>query len=406
MVKSAKHKWTFASRFRRHAFGWRSQPAIERIKEAVSEITAVARRDSILAGEGAVLLLERISPALENIDSSSGAIGSAVNRAIEALVTVVVAAPADAKTRDHWLERLWEAYQADQIPYLETLGDYWGGLCASPEVAGQWADRLIGICRLAFDPDPNVRGYFHGTTVCLSALLAAGRPQEILDLLAINPRKIWNYREYGVRALAAMGRSDDAIRYAEEGRGLNDSPVAIARACEAILLSEGRREEAYRRYGPIANQAATYAGWFRGVLKKYPEQKPADVLDDLVAETPGEEGKWFAAAKDAKLFDKAIALANATPCSPQTLTRAARDFVDTNPTFALEAGVTALRWLAQGYGYEITPVDVHSAYSFTMKAAERAGRAEEIRRLVRHYVAEGRLSDVLRGVLGPEPEPS
>lgn len=64
------------------------------------------------------------------------------------------------------------------------------------------------------------------------------------------------------------------------------------------------------------------------------------MLDDLVAETPGEEGKWFAAAKDAKLFDKAIALANLTACSPQTLTRAARDFADTNPAFALEAGVT------------------------------------------------------------------
>ena len=291
-----------------------------------------------------------MSPAFEQVDSSSGAIGSAVNRAIEALVSIVVAAPADGRTRDHWLERLWEAYQADQIPYIETLGDYWGDLCASPEVAARWADRLIGICRLAFDPDPNLRGYFHGTTVCLSALLAAGRHQDILDLLAINPRTIWNYRDYGVKALAAMGRPDEAIRYAEEGRGLNDNPVAIARACEAILLSEGRREEAYHRYGLIANQAVTYAGWFRGVLKKYPEKTAMDVLDDLVAETPGEEGKWFAAAKDAKLFDKAIALANRTPCSPQTLTRAARDFADTNPAFALEAGVTALRWLAQGYG--------------------------------------------------------
>src|ERR1022692_4850805 len=99
MVKSAKHKWTFASRFRRHAFGWRSQPPIARIKEAVSEISAMARRDNLLAAEGAALLLERISPALEQVDSSSGAIGSAVNRAIETLVSVIVAAPADAKTR-------------------------------------------------------------------------------------------------------------------------------------------------------------------------------------------------------------------------------------------------------------------------------------------------------------------
>ena len=55
--------------------------------------------------------------------------------------------------------------------------------------------------------------------------------------------------------------------------------------------------------------------------------KPASVvLADLVRHTAGEEGKWFAAAKDAKLFDEAVALANARPCDPKTLTRAARDF--------------------------------------------------------------------------------
>jgi hypothetical protein len=135
---------------------------------------------------------------------------------------------------------------------------------------------------------------------------------------------------------------------------------------------------AYRRHGLIANQAVTHAAWFRAVRKTYPERTPAEVLDDLAAVTPGEEGRWFAAAKDAKLFDKAIALANLTPCSPQTLTRAARDYAVTNPTFALEAGVTAIRWLAQGHGYEVTALDVHSAYMHTMSAARRAGRADEI----------------------------
>ena len=62
------HPWEFTSRFRRHAFGWRSQPAIQRIHQAVSEIKKIARRDPLLGGEGAVLLLERISPALENVD--------------------------------------------------------------------------------------------------------------------------------------------------------------------------------------------------------------------------------------------------------------------------------------------------------------------------------------------------
>jgi hypothetical protein len=362
----------------------------------------VARHDKLLGAEGAVLLLERLSPALEHVDSSSGAIGSTVNHAIDALVEIIASASSDPETRDRWLERLWEAYQADEIPYIETLGDHWGELCGTPAVAAGWADRLIGVCRMAFDPDPNVRGYFHGTTVCLSALLAAGRHQEILDLLALNPRTIWHYRQYGVKALAAMGRPAEAVRYAEEGRGLNDSAVAIARVCEAILLAAGDRELAYRRYGVMANQAGTYTAWFRAVLKKYPDRRPADILDDLVAETPGEDGKWFAAAKDAKLFDKAIALANLTPCSPQTLTRAARDFAETNPMFAVEAGATAIRWLAQGHGYEVTALDVHSAYTHTMNAAKRAGRADEIRALIRHYVTDGPLREFMTTVLGRE----
>jgi tetratricopeptide (TPR) repeat protein len=402
-VQAQKHKWTFKARFRRRAFGWRSQPGIARIKEAVSEITNVARHDKALAAEGAVLLLERLSPALEHVDSSSGAIGSAVNRAIETLVEIIAAAPADAKIRDRWLSRLWDAYQADEIPYIEHLGDQWGELCASKDVASRWADDLLGPCRAAWSADPRLGGFFKGTTNCLSALLAAGRYEDILGLLEVAPYKMWHYRQYGVKALAAMGRPTEAIRYAEDGRGLNDSPIAIARVCERILLSSGHLDEAYRRYGLAANQATTYVAWLRAVTKKYPHKKASDIINDLVAQTPGDEGKWFAAAKEAKLFDKAIALANRTPCSPQTLTRAARDFAQKNPTFALEAGVTALRWMLLGYGYEITSLDVRDAYAFTMKAAERAGRSEEIRQLIRLMIAKETVGDrfVVR-VLGPE----
>ena len=79
-------------------------------------------------------------------------------------------------------------------------------------------------------------------------------------------------------------------------------------------------------------------GFDVGILKlggeKYPNKTKAEVLADLVEHTPGHEGKWFAAAKSAKLFDEAIALANQTPCSPQTLTRAARDFEEWTSTAA------------------------------------------------------------------------
>ncbi len=387
MAKPSAHKWEFRARFRRHAFGWRSQPAIGRVREAVSEIKKIARKDKMLAAEGAVLFLEQVSPALGRVDSSSGAIGTAVNNAIAALAGIIAAAPAGEETRDAWLERLWEAYQDDKIPYIERLGDYWGEFCVSQETASRWADRLMGTCKTAWRPDPNFHGYFKGTTNCLSALYAAERYDELLDLLELAPYKDWHYRQYGVKSLAALGKRAQAIRYAEEGRGLNDSPTAIAQACEEILLSAGLADEAYKRYGLLANQAGTYTAWFRAVAKKYPHKKPAEILDDLVAETPGEEGKWFAAAKDAKLFAEAIALANRTPCSPQTLTRAARDFEEEKPDFAIEAGMAALRWLVEGYGYEITSLDVLNAYSHTMKAAENAGCTEQTRQRIHDLVA-------------------
>jgi hypothetical protein len=372
---------------RRGAFGWRSEPAILAVRRGVSEITSVARRDPVLAAEGAVLFLERASPALQNVDGSSGAIGNAVNHAVEALAAIIARAPAGPTVREGWLERLWEAYRQDAMPYIEALGDFWGDLCASPETASAWADRLVPMMAMAWSSESERRGYFHGTTACFSALLRAGRYMDLLALLEKAPFSWWMYRQWGVRALVALGRPDDAIAYAEASREINDSPVAIAAACEEILLASDRREEAYRRYAMTATRGTSYLATYRALARKYPDKKPEDLLADLVATTPGQEGKWFATAKEVRLYDEAIRLATQAPCDPKTLARAARDFADARPEFAIEAGLAALRWLAQGYGYEITGADVWDAYRHTMKAAETAGRAGQVRECIRALVA-------------------
>ncbi len=67
------------------------------------------------------------------------------------------------------------------------------------------------------------------------------------------------------------------------------------------------------------------------------EQLVNDGTWHFIQSMPGEEGKWFATAKEAGLLDLAIELANRSPSEPRTLTRAARDFMDKNPAFALEA---------------------------------------------------------------------
>jgi len=357
------------------------------IKEAVSEIKRVARKDPVLGGEGAVLFFEKISPAIERVDSSSGAIGTAVNNAIDALVPIIARAPAKDKLRDKWIEHLWLAVEKDDIPYIELLPDHWGELCVTTERASDWADKFIGLLRLTWaDPKPGM--HYKGTSACFSALLKAGRNSEIVELLKDAPYKFWPDRKWGVKALVAMGKKAEALRFAEGSRGLNEPDSIIDETCEKILLTSGMAEEAYSRYAATANQKTTYLATFRAIAKKYPNKKPVDILQDLVAGTPDDEGKWFAAAKSVGLYNEAIELANRTPCDPRTLTRAARDMAETEPEFAVEAGMAALRWLVKGHGYEITGMDIQEAYDYTMKAADNAGYKSETFKRIRKLVAK------------------
>jgi hypothetical protein len=404
MTTTQAHKWEWKARFRRHAFGWRSQPAITRVKQAVAEIKKVAKKDPVLAAEGAVVFLERVSPALEHVDSSSGSIGTAVNNAIAALVPIVANAPVAATTREAWLERLFAAHQADDVPYIEQLDDHWGELCASREVASAWADRLIGITRMALRPDRSPGEHFHGTSACLAALYHAGRFDELIELLRVDT--IWPYKQWAVKAMAAAGNTAEALRYAEACRSPWASDHGIDTVCEEILRSSGMIDEAYARYGVHANQRGTYLATFRAVAEKYPHKAPGEILADLVKTTPGDEGKWFAAAKDAGLYDEALALASRTPCDPRTLTRAARDYVEKAPAFATIAGLLALHWLVQGHGYEITSADVLEAYRATIAAAERHGSIAETTASIRTLVAseataERLVTKVLARILGP-----
>lgn len=188
-------------------------------------------------------------------------------------------------------------------------------------------------------------------------------------------------------ALAALGRKAEAIQYAESCRGPWTPDGQVDAICEEILLSSGLADEAYRRYGLRANRAGTYLATYRAVAKKYSDKQPAEVLADLVATTPGEEAKWFAAAKDIGLYDEALALARSGPCDPRTLTRAARDMAEKQPGFAVAAGLLALERLAQGYGYDITAADVWAAYQHTTRAAEYDGRTEEVRLRIRQLLA-------------------
>lgn len=123
-VRTVAPAWAFRTRFRRAAFGWKgTQLALGRIHEALAEIRAVARHDPATAGEGAMLFLEKLSPALCQIDSSSGSLGNSPFAAVQELPPLVSNALVSAAVRKKWLDHLFEAIQEDDPPYMESLGD-------------------------------------------------------------------------------------------------------------------------------------------------------------------------------------------------------------------------------------------------------------------------------------------
>ena len=127
-------------------------------------------------------------------------------------------------------------------------------------------------------------------------------------------------------------------------------------------------------------------------------------MRDLVASQPGQEGKWFAAAKDSGLFELAIELANKSPADPRTLIRAARDFSVKRPDFAIAAGMTALTGIMRGYGYDITDINVLDAYAGVMLLAGAIGVDEAIaKENVRATITtSGGCGILVQGVLVPK----
>ncbi len=78
------------------------------------------------------------------------------------------------------------------------------------------------------------------------------------------------------------------------------------------------------------------------------------------------------------MYDLALELAARGRCDPKTLNRAARHHLESNPKFALGAAVAALEHIDDGDGYEITGLDVHTAYDYAKKAATALGVADQV----------------------------
>lgn len=328
------------------------------------------------------MLLERLWPATQHIDSSSGSLGTATNNAVHLLIQIIIDAPYVESIRSTWLNRLWKAIEDDGVGYLDDVAERWGELCANQAIALRWADEFKSTHTLSWERG----GYFSGTPAYLSCLLQAQHYAELLKQLEKAPYPTWSYRKFGVRALAKLGRTEDAIHYAESSQGLNDGYAQIALACEEILINAGRHEEAYSRFALYANIANTHLARFRTLAKKYPHKEPELILRDLISSTPSDEGKWFATAKSLGQFEVAAELARMSPVNIATLNRAARDFMVQQPTFALQSATAALHWLAAGQFYEITDTDVSDSVNYAREASGRVGCEQKITQLLSELV--------------------
>ncbi len=397
MAGKPSYKWGFKSSMRAGAYSWRSSAkAIERLKSARAEIRSVARADPVTAAEGVIALAQRIWPAFEHIDTSSGALGNAVNRTLEELLPILIDAPADEKTRAKWLEQLRDAIADDGVDYLAPLADRFGEIAAFPALMNLHADRDLDLIRSAWS-DHTRYAHVTSATLTLSCLLEAGRHDELMALLALKKTLLWFDAKFGAESLLRQGREEEALAFAESM--LKDDRRQwghheIAQFCERILVRQGREEDAYRRFGLPSAAGNTYLAMWRDLVKRYPELDARRILNDLI-ESLGTMGKWFAAAKTAKYLDIALDCAAHRDAAPATLIRAARDFAITEPAFAAEVGLHAIAHLLAGRGYEPSPVDIDEAVAHVMAASVRTGQEEqaqgELERLATNVPADAQM---------------
>jgi hypothetical protein len=263
----------------------------------------------------------------------------------------------------------------DGVQYLSPVEDRWGEIAVYPELMAEYAARLQELIRRVWAEEPP-GGHVIGTAICLSCLLEAGRYGDLIELLSCARMKWWHWHRFGAEALARQGAWDAAIAYAEGCRspqGYDDRQ--IDRFCEDVLIKSGRADEAYNRYGLRTATGPTYLAIFRETARRYPDRDRRQVLLDLI-ETRGERGKWFAAAKDAKLFDIALLCARDFAAEPATLVRAARYFVAREPKFATEVGMVALQRLLSGGGYDPEASLIQEAFTHVQNAARLIGATD------------------------------
>lgn len=379
-----KHVWSFQRRLRRGAFGWKNTAARNVMKAALAEVRTAARSDPALAAEGCVRLVERIPPAFERVDDASGALQSDIRRALDLLTGLLARSEADEQTHARWLARLWTAYVNDEMPWIEGLAERWGALCITAERAAAEADRLAALEADAPEPAPGeLPSHIRLEIPLLSTLQHAGHFEAVLQRLP-EASSFWIPEQWAIAALRGLGRRAEALRRIREIPA-DRRWQAAERVAESILLESGMEEEAWTHHALRAAEDGSRMRWLRTLRERYPRRSPEAILDRLVATTPGSEGRWFAAARQAGMLDAALALAERAPAEPATLITAVKQHAESDPAFAHACGLLAAVGLAAGHAFDPEKIDVDALAWGLVRSARALGlEAEPGRPLLEH----------------------
>ena len=205
---------------------------------------------------------------------------------------ILIAAPADERTRAQWLDRLREAVAEDGVDYLAPISECFGEIAAHPALINLHADRDLDLVRATWSDHARFT-HVATATLTLSCLLEAGRHDELLALLAMKKTRLWFDEKFAAEALLRQGRDDAALARAAALMQEDRQPYGrhdIARFCEAILVRQGKADEAYRRFGLPAAAGNTWLAMWRDLVKRYPERDTRALLQDLIA-LHGRKGK-------------------------------------------------------------------------------------------------------------------
>ena len=131
-------------------------------------------------------VLEKRSPAVNQIDSSSGTLGGVTHGVVEKMVPLIAVAPVPRHGCDKRLHRLLEAIEDDGPPCIEPPV-HWSVLCANPALASEWADQLRALVRhVMAGRSSGTRACAKSSTLCYSGFSHAGRVDDLLVVLALD----------------------------------------------------------------------------------------------------------------------------------------------------------------------------------------------------------------------------